>query len=114
MDTKLLKPRLKEHCIKVLEERLATLEQEIALIVEDLAEDNKSSAGDKFETSREMANIERQKLADQLEQNNKSLGYLRNLKYRAKDTVEAGALVETDSALIYVAVSLGIVDFEKM
>jgi transcription elongation GreA/GreB family factor len=105
-----LKEEIIAHCQQLLEEKINNLNKELAYLAQDLAEDTKSSAGDKFETSREMANLERQKLADQLAQNKKSLGYLLNLKPANKKEVQSGALVATGDKYIFIAISLGVVE----
>lgn len=98
------------NCKHDLEGRIKAIESDLALLAADIAEDNKSSAGDKYETSREMANLERQKLAEQLSQNKKSLGYLINLKSANHNRVEAGALIETDQDFIFIAISFGLLE----
>ena len=108
MDIQKIKPLVINQCKDVLKEKIELLSKEIQLLIEDISEDTKSSAGDKFETSREMANIERQKLSGQLELNKKSLGILANLSESVAKEIQLGTIVETSSAIIYIAVSLGI------
>ena len=107
-----LKEKIITHCRKVFEDKINNLNNELAFLVSDLAEDTKSSAGDKFETSREMANLERQKLGDQLSINKKALGYLLNLKSSNKNDVHSGALINTGEKYIFIAVSLGQIQVE--
>jgi transcription elongation GreA/GreB family factor len=105
-----LKEQIKLHCQQLIEDKINNLNKELAYLARDLAEDTKSSAGDKFETSREMANLERQKLADQLSQNKKSLGYLMHLKAANKHEVQTGSLIDTGEKYIFIAISLGVVE----
>jgi transcription elongation GreA/GreB family factor len=112
LDNVLLKKKIVEHCSKVLDDQIRSLKKELEYLKHDIAEDTKSSAGDKYETSREMANIERQKLADQLAINKKSLGYLLSLNIDAKNDIQAGALVETETLLIFIAVGLRAIQLE--
>lgn len=97
-------------CKELVRDRLSSLERELQFLAEAIAEDTKSSAGDKYETSREMANLERQKLSGQLAQNKKALSFLSNLKPVRMSEVQSGALLETNKGLIYIAVSLGQID----
>ena len=98
---------LLEQGRQVLNKRIKAIKQEITYLTEDLAEDTKSSAGDKYETSREMANLERQKLAEQLAMNKKLLGFINSLSAKECHEVQAGALVETNTVSFYISVSLG-------
>lgn len=113
MDLGNLKAEVIVECKTILEERIESLSGEIQLLVEDIAEDTKSSAGDKYETSREMANMERQKLAEQLALNKKLLTMLNNLKTTTSAKVQAGSLVETSTAIIFIGVSLGVIEVSK-
>lgn len=97
-----------EHCKNILSAKIEALRNDIEHLKNDIAEDTKSSAGDKFETSREMANQERQKLSNQLELTRRSLGLLENIRDLANDKIKVGHLIETDSSLIFITISLGI------
>ena len=96
------------HCKNLLSAKVEALEKDIQHLKNDISEDTKSSAGDKFETSREMANQERQKLSNQLELTRRSLGILDTIRDLATDKIKVGHLIETDSSLIFIAISLGI------
>lgn len=112
MDHHQFKLQIINHCTQTLQDQISSLEQELALIKHDIAEDTKSSAGDKYETSREMANMERQKLAEQLAVNNKLMGYISTLNTDPRPEIQAGALVETDKVFIFISISLGLVEVE--
>ena len=105
-----LKSQIIAQCREILEGKIKALESELHLLALDIAGDTKSSAGDKYETSREMANIEIGKLTDQLLENKNSLGRLLNLKPGSQKTVQAGSLVKTETALIFIAISLGLLE----
>lgn len=70
--------------------------------------ETKSSAGDKYETGREMANQERDRHAAQLYEAQKLLADLQKLNPELpSDTVRPGALVATNLGLFFVSVGAG-------
>lgn len=74
--------------------------------------DTKSSMGDKYETTREMMQIEINKLQLQLKDAQQMLLAFKTLDAGKKlDTVEVGACVETDRAIFYLAAAVGKVQF---
>jgi hypothetical protein len=106
-----LKPAVHAHCLGLVRERIAQVEAGIADARASAQSDTKSSAGDKHETSRAMAQLE-------IEKQQVSLGNLlamQDVLLRLDPTREharigEGALVRTDSGLFYVAVGLGRVE----
>ncbi len=57
-----LKEKIIKECKAILSKKLELIEVELGHLSQSIAEDTKSSAGDKYETSREMANLEKGKL----------------------------------------------------
>jgi len=96
-----------EECTKILKERISAIELELKFLLKDIAEDTKSSAGDKYETSREMANIERGKQESQLAITRKSLNILKNARHTKKEIIAGGNLIRTDKNWIFLSISLG-------
>lgn len=102
------KPLAHAHCLAVVNERIVDLEASILDIQRSSQSDTKSSAGDKHETGRAMAQLE-------IEKQQVSLGNLiamRDVLARLdpavpQERVREGALVRTDSGLFYIAVGLG-------
>ncbi len=107
------KPRLIAHLRALLQERLATAEQEIAATRASFASDTKSSAGDKHEVGRAMVQQELDKLE---EQRAKLLVLQQELARvpleRVFDTVAFGSWVDTDQGSYFVAIGLGRVEFD--
>jgi hypothetical protein len=103
-----LKPAVHAHCLALVRERIAQVEAGISDARTSAQSDTKSSAGDKHETSRAMAQLE-------IEKQQVSLGNLLAMQdvlqrldpTRAHTRMGEGALVRTDSGLFYVAVGLG-------
>lgn len=76
-------------------------------------EESKSSAGDKYETGRAMAQNQRDLYARQYEQARQELLNLEKLGLESTPTITIpGSLVETTLGWIFISVSLGAVDFE--
>ena len=63
-----IKRKLYQHCINFVDKRIAAAKETIAMAQESANEDTKSSAGDKYETGRAMAQLEIEKTAGQLEE----------------------------------------------
>jgi transcription elongation GreA/GreB family factor len=112
MDCKKIKLQVIAQCKSLLEDKLETLENELKLLAQDVAADTKSSAGDKFETSREMTNAEREKISGQVVLIKKQLGILSTIQTVGADKVGSGNLVETSQALIFVSISLGVIEVD--
>ncbi len=70
--------------------------------------EEKSSAGDKYETTRAMMQIERDKAAAQLDEGLKLKQVVDNIRAEVKSTkIGLGTLVLTDSVHFYIAISAG-------
>ena len=103
MKTKII-ASLKGH----LESRLDEFNIELRSLQESLAEYTKSSAGDKFETSREMTQQEINKIEAQTELCLKNLSDLAKLKNTETDVViRQGSLVQTNMGFYYLAFAHG-------
>jgi transcription elongation GreA/GreB family factor len=107
-----LKEKIITHCTEVYQQKLLIINNELKHLSQAIADDTKSSAGDKYETSREMANLEKAKLQAQVLGFNKSLTTLRSLPGATSGNFDLGSLVKTDNEWIFLAVSLGQVEVE--
>lgn len=107
MKCKEFKTKVYKLCHDNLRERLAILEKEASSLAGDLSGETKSSVGDKYETGREMINIEREKVAERIVMTKKLLGLLETTKSSSTDSVGVGNLVRSGSMWIFLAVSLG-------
>ena len=95
-------------CLSVLEERLQLIREEMLSLQASAEEETKSSAGDKYETAREMIQSEKEKLSSRLEETTKFLHIVRAIRADDVSTqVKAGSLVETDAGWMYLAIGLG-------
>lgn len=75
--------------------------------------EEKSSAGDKYETTRAMMQIERDKAAEQLEEGLKLKRVAESIKPQINNTrIGLGSLIMTDSVHFYIAISAGKVEID--
>jgi transcription elongation GreA/GreB family factor len=94
-----------------LEKSLEEARREFALAKESRDSDTKSSAGDKFETGREMMQREMDKLSAQVDNMLNSMAKLdRIAEYPASTIISEGSLVETDQEAYYLSIGYGKID----
>lgn len=75
----------------------------------------KSSAGDKYETSRAMGQIDRDMYAYQLLEAEKDLTIITNLEIdKINQVIKPGSVFEINSQLIFVAIGLGSIKVNKI
>lgn len=106
----------KSEILKIIHQKLSEKIDHLEyLIAETRAANNetKSSMGDKYETSREMVQQEINNLQIQLTENIRVKNSLKSISVNPHQNVGLGSLVETDKGLFYIAVSLGMIDYEK-
>lgn len=88
--------------------RLDAARAGMAAAQESSNSETKSSAGDKYETGREMANQERDRHAAQLHEAQQLLAALQKINPELpSDTVRTGALVATSLGLFYLSIGAG-------
>ena len=104
MDKKLIV----SHLEVVLKGQISELSIEINSVNEEIAKETKSSAGDKFETSREMMNQERGRLEERMAHLKRQFNVLMGFQQDKVSTlVENGALVATASHLLFFGLAFG-------
>lgn len=103
------KEEIFQRAVSFLKERLAQLQEERKAISEGILEDDKSSAGDKFETGREMLTQDLRQVEGQIKSNAALLEEL----YRIQsikgigEKVREGSLVKIGNDYFLVSVALG-------
>ncbi len=103
-----IKTKLLARCFEYVEQRIETSKQAMKYAQESANTEEKSSAGDKYETSRAMAQIERDKAAHQLEEALKLKSILIQINPEFKNSkVNLGSLVIAESIRFYMAISVG-------
>ena len=102
------KPACYAACLAHLQARLAAARADMAAAQESSNSETKSSAGDKYETGRAMAQQERDRHAAQLHEAQQLLAALQKINPElASDAVRTGALAATSRGLFYVSISAG-------
>ncbi|MFZ4263470.1 GreA/GreB family elongation factor [Sphingobacterium sp. HJSM2_6] len=97
-------------CLVKIENRIHEITTGINLANESLISDTKSSMGDKYETSREMAQQDLTRLQNQLKQAESDLQILKQLSNEVSGQIRLGNLVVTDEHIYYLAISIGQVE----
>ena len=104
----LSKPNCHAACLAYVHTRLAAARAGMAAAQESSNSETKSSAGDKYETGRAMAQQERDRHAAQLHEAQQLLGALQKLNPElASDTVRTGALAATSLGAFYISIGAG-------
>lgn len=102
------KPRLHAACQAFLAERIDAARTAMQAAQDSAHSETKSSAGDKYETGREMASQERERNAAQLHQAQQLQAELARINPELScDTVRPGALVHTTLGWFYLSISAG-------
>lgn len=103
-----LKAELHTTCVKLLDERIEAIREITEVAEGSTLDDTKSSAGDKYETGREMLKQEMEKNAMQLDEALRQKQILLSLAVlKHEEGASAGSLVVTDKMNFYITVGLG-------
>ncbi|MEM7106588.1 MAG: 3-oxoacyl-ACP synthase [Bacteroidota bacterium] len=103
-----LKKELYQRCMHFVTEKIDTIQSAIKSAQASSATDQKSSMGDKYETTQAMMHLEIENQSFQLVEATKLLQTLHMIQpEEIKDRVELGALVATTTASYYISVSAG-------
>ena len=106
-----LKLQIHQASLGLINQKIAKLKDSVQDLQQAASEDTKSSAGDKFETSREMMKLEIEKNNIQLRQLNSMKQLLAKCKPdQLSEEIRLGALVRSNEGLYYFAVPLGKVE----
>lgn len=102
------KELLKKECGFVLKKRSINSNSAMQDSQESANNQEKSSAGDKYETSRAMGQIDRNMYAYQLLEAEKDMTIITNLEIdKINQVIKPGSVFEINSQLIFVAIGLG-------
>lgn len=103
-----LKHSLYNACVLSLQEKIKGAELNIRQIQASANEETKSSAGDKYETGRAMAQLEIEKSSQQLAEFRKAAQELSRISPDQKsENVKTGSLLFTNRGIFYIAVNAG-------
>ena len=110
---KALKQELYNRCMLVADDRISTAQNAITAAREASEDDTKSSAGDKYETTREMMQQEISRNEVQLQEAKKLKQSLLAIDpTKSTESVQAGSLVETSNGTFFLAIFAGNVQLE--
>lgn len=102
------KQALKNACIQLLHARIANIEQAMLEARESANSEEKSSAGDKYETSRAMGHLAQEMQSKQLEIAKHELDFIDRLNTTSIfASVSPGAVVISTDIIFYVSLGLG-------
>jgi len=108
-----IKEKLFNHCHVYIIERIDRFKKEIQTAQLAANEETKSSAGDKYETGRAMAQIEIERNMQQLNEAEKLLHVLSNIDLEQKgERVQTGSLIKTSQGNFFIAISIGMIEME--
>ena len=105
------KVEIHETILKLLTNSIVHATKDYELAKESRDSDTKSSAGDKFETGREMMQREMDKISASIDQSKNQLNFLSKINLnRPYSTVDLGCLIITDQGIYYISIGLGKVE----
>jgi len=103
-----LKAKLYDHCLEYASGRLQSIRSAMETARESANDDSKSSAGDKHETGRSMAQLEQEKLSGQLLEAEKLLQALNHIERgKTSSAISHGSLICTDKGNYFLSISAG-------
>lgn len=101
------KQSLLELCKNLLRERMAAAENAMKNAQEAANNEEKSSAGDKYETSRAMGHLDRDMYARQYQEAAAELARLERISLDTTEKIRTGSLVETGEGYFFILSGLG-------
>ncbi len=103
-----LKLKVHQHCISIIEDKINTIQKEYRLYQDSAANETKSSAGDKHDTGKAMMQMEQEKLGIQFKELVNSKKILGSINPSIKsEKIQFGSFVKTDTSWFYISISLG-------
>lgn len=110
-----LKHKIINQLKNIIQLRLFEIKNEIKEMNLSKANESKSSAGDKYETSREMIQQSLNNLESQLNKYEEFQKDINRIDFNKKyNKIENGALVKTNNNLFLIGVSLGKIEIDKI
>ena len=107
-----LKMQIREKCLSMIRERMESLRVAMDQTQDALNEETKSSAGDKYETSRAMGHLEKDMYARQLAETAKEMASLMGVDCSLLyTTVSPGSIVRCEHITYFILAGIGKIDF---
>ncbi|HSO88242.1 MAG TPA: hypothetical protein VLQ91_16940 [Draconibacterium sp.] len=109
-----LKALIVKRLIETINEKAAIVKNEIQLAIETRDNETKSNVGDKFETTREMMQLEIEKNALQLNKYELQKNELLKIDiYKSYKKAEPGSLVFTADNLYFISIGIGKIEIDN-
>jgi transcription elongation GreA/GreB family factor len=109
-----IKDKLYDYCIHFVDDRIHRIQEEIRSAQAAANEETKSSAGDKYETGRAMAQGTIERNTQQLAEAEKVKAALQRMPaVTHPDRIVPGTLITTSRGMFYLSISIGLVTLEK-
>lgn len=107
MITPAFKEQLLQACKKIIQERIENANHAMNAAQEAANGEDKSSAGDKYETSRAMGHRDRDMYARQLVEAKNEWQKLDKINLEPSSVIKAGSLIEVNEILYFIASGIG-------
>ena len=102
------KQEIYNTCLNLFNQKVIACNTALKELAEGIANDAKSSAGDKHETARAMMQQEQEKIAIQLKEINAQSDALKNIDINLPSLrVHRGSLVKTNKGYLFLSVAIG-------
>lgn len=103
-----IKKQLFSYCLEYMEQKRNSLQSALQMAREAVVEDGKSTAGDKHETSRAMAQLEQEKLSSQFLELEKAQQVLDQIDPSTENNkIKLGSVVLTNNGNYFISISAG-------
>lgn len=108
------KSALKKECLHVLEQRIKTAQTAMNDAQDSANNEDKSSAGDKYETARAMGQLDRDMNAKQFAEAQQEHLFLQSVNVEnVYDKIQSGSVAISGDKLFFISVGLGILKMEN-
>jgi transcription elongation GreA/GreB family factor len=109
-----LKKQLFQQCLEIIERRITDAMQSVQSARQAAADDTKSSAGDKYETTRAMMQQEIDRNLKQVDEASRlKVALLRLENHTTAAAITPGSIVITNNGRFYLSVSVGIINLDE-
>lgn len=106
------KERLLKSSLDFLSKKIDEVDKSLKDLQSSANQESRSSMGDKYETGRSMALLEKEKLHSLYENLTSQYKILSQIKPKVSEKVESGTIIFTKGNLFLVSVPLGNIEFE--
>ena len=102
------KQKVYQACHQSITEKIAALNQAMNDLNESSKNETKSSAGDKYETTRAMLQLEKDKVVAQLKEAQQQKALLEQIGFAPSfNTIEKGSLIKTSKGYLFMSLAMG-------